>query len=78
MEEGQSPSALSAHNSGPNVSAVPRPTIARQALNQAITPLFGKKPPQQQQQSRRVLLLSPPQEQQQDLLRRSRRVLRSP
>ena len=40
MEDGHSPSASSAHNSGPNVSSVPRPTVARQA-NQAITSFFG-------------------------------------
>ena len=47
------------------LSAVPRPTVARQASNKAITCFFlvRLKPPQQQQQqqqqSRRVLLLSP-------------------
>ena len=37
MEGGQSPSTSSAHISRPNVSAVPEPTVARQASNQAIT-----------------------------------------
>ena len=42
MEEGQSPSEISAHNGrGPNVSAGPRPPVARQALNQATTYRFG-------------------------------------
>ena len=41
MEEGQSPSASSAHNSGSDVSVFPRPTVARQALNPATTSYFG-------------------------------------
>ena len=40
-EEGQSPSASSVRNTGSNVSAVPRPTVACQASNQAITCIFS-------------------------------------
>ena len=41
MEEGQSPSASSFHNSGPNVSAVSSPTGASQASTQAIPSFSG-------------------------------------
>ena len=64
MEDGQSRLASSAHNSsGPNVSAVPRPTVARQASNQPIMYFLVRlKPALQQQQSRLVHLLMPPQQ----------------
>ena len=74
MEKGQSSSTSSAHNSssGPNVSAVSRPTVARQAIEPSDQVLFGE--PQASAAAAAITLraladLIPPQQKQ--LLRRS-------